>query len=80
MLITSDRRKTDTECHDKRYRHRSCRNSAGIKRDGQKIPWDEKCQNENNAVKYNQQMGQGNGKKHTQYSDDEKDTDTKCHG
>ena len=51
-----------------------------IKRDGQKTSRDEKCQNENNAVKYNQQMDRGKWKSIRSTAMTRKTPTPKCHG
>ena len=80
MAVTSDRRDTDTERHDKGNRHRAGRHTAGIEGHAPEAVRDEAREDEDEDVAAHEDRRKRDRKEHTQQRHDEKRTDAAGHG
>ena len=75
VLVTSRGGETNTDGHNKRNGHRTCRHTAGVKCDCDEISRRRKGEQKQCGIEDTQQQGEAQLENDTQNSDDQKDTD-----
>ena len=79
MFVTSNRRNTHTQRHNKGDCHRPCGNTAGIKRHREKVSGDKVRQYKHQPIKSQQHIRKPDSEQHTQKGNYQKTAHPHCH-